>query len=247
MSWADPAPGADGPGEAAPGAFVAPATAPSSRTGVRPSGYWYLLAGGLALGGLVLGFMVLGFGFLRALERLDDLPSVSAVDGGEVSIDAGPQTLYAVGPRVDDATPIDVEDVSVLDPDGEPVPLVTRTDPLTIPGAEGDVYLPRFVFEAPEDGTYEIVPADSTAVPVQVDRFAVGPEVEDVLEDVIPWAVAGGGAALLGFVAGGVVAIVLAVKRGRAKRSARLGVGPPPGAGPPGPPGPSWAPPPSPG
>jgi hypothetical protein len=233
-----------------PGAGPAPFTPPpqlASGREVRPSLWWFAVAGGLALAGIVGGIALLWTGVTRVTDRVDDFTRIAVPSSGEVSIDdPGGYSIYHeyFGAGDDDdfgdsqATP----GVTVTDPSGAEVALRSYTTSVTYDfgGHEGEGV---FTFEAEEAGTYQVTTTgDSTST------IAVGPGIGRGLVSSIVGGLAVGA---LGVIGGIVLAIVTGVRRSSSRRKLNAArwrqQGPPgmPGApGAPGgwgaPPGPVW-------
>jgi hypothetical protein len=215
---------------------------------LRPSRFWYWVAGAIAVGGVLLA----GFLFFSILRPLfDDVERFSTARPATVKLDAGDErTIYAQtdgspfpGARFVDVSPSDLDCIVVGGPSGRQAE-VSRADGFTYTRNE-DRYQAKLEFKAPSDGTYVVrCRARGAAAPV---ALAVGPHFGTV----------GFVARLLGFFAalfggpllGGLLAGGVALLRHRSKKRLQeeeRGSWPPPGGSPPpaGPPGAAPPPPP---
>jgi hypothetical protein len=197
---------------------------------IKPSGVWYVLAVLLLVGGPIVGSILVGVAFFNAFDDLGDFPSVPIDGGGEVTLEAGDFTVYAEGNGVDSFTSFSSSDVEIVDPNGNPVDLSFTTSDTTydINGREGVSVL---TFDAPVDGTYQVNPStDSVTADPQVTSLAIGPGFGDIFSEQVGLVVIGSIVGALGFLIGLILVILLAVKRGKAKRQRRLSAGGPPSA-----------------
>ena len=138
-------------------------------------------------------------------------------------------------------TRIPASAVSVTDPDGNSVPVGYSTDNEEVTRGR-NVYHAALFFDAPVDGDYLLQFRNTNPTRVIVSR-----SILDALKGVWGWFLVGGAGGLV-FVAGLVMLIVGATRRGRAKRAQYAAWGPAPQWGPPPqqwgtPPQQQWAPP----
>lgn len=206
---------------------------------VRPPKGWFAAAGLVAAAGVV-GAVAVAVVVLDAygdrIERFEraDLPVTLQVEITET----GGYSIYHEYTGANDGFLRPGLEVTVTDPSGDPVALDRYDPPVTYVGG-GQEGRGEFTFDAAETGIYTVTatgPAGSTV--------AVGRGIGTGL-------MVGIGAALLlgfgGMVGGAVMAIVVGVRRSRARRALLPvfgGWGPPPpgGWGPPAPPSGGWTP-----
>ena len=207
---------------------------------LRPSGWWYGLAGLLGAVGVGLGMVMLVSAFAGSLGAVDDFPRVPVPGSRAVTLDEGEYIVYAEYPYTAQYVGSPDPYVTVYDAAGDEVPFRPSFSSSTYDvGSRHGVAMGRV--DVPADGTYDVVVDEGVSDAVAV---AFGDEI--VLDAVL--GVFGGIAVMgLGVLVGVIVAVVVGVKRGRDKRSRRPPLPPGwPGAGAPGwaPPAPGWAPPP---
>jgi hypothetical protein len=246
----------------------APPPAPGTAARVRPSGWWFLAAAGIALAGWVAGAVIIVSTIVGWQDRIDGFDRVAVPGTMRVELrDTGGYSIYyeflGVGEDGDFGDPTDdpavryAPDVTVQGPSGEPVPLAPYDSAVTYDTVEHSGQ-GLYTFEATEPGTYVVEVRGEPAF--SDSTIAVGRGVGA--------GVAGGvvGGVLLGLlvtIAAGVAAIAIGVGRYRSRRRLLSTYPPtygPPGYGPPGysqlgpvppgqgqPPQPGWPPPPPPG
>jgi hypothetical protein len=208
---------------------------------VRPSLWWFAVAGGLALAGIAAGIVLLYTGVTRVTDRVDDFTRIDVPGSGEVTIDdPGGYSIYHeyFGASNDDDFDDDFQStpgVTVTDPSGNEVTLRSYTTSVTYDfgGHEGEGL---YTFDAEQAGTYQVeTTGDSTST------IAVGRGIGRGLVASIAGGLAVGA---LGVIAGIVLAIVTGVRRSSSRR--RLNAerwrqqGPPAAPGWGAPPGASW-------
>jgi hypothetical protein len=226
--------------------------APPAAAPIKPSGLWYIVGGTLlVVVGLIAPAVLGAYAFFGVITALEDFDRVPADTGGTITLESGPQTLYAAGSGVDRSTVLTTDSVRVTGPDGD-TEVLSRAAGDENPLALGtDVYLPQLSFVASEPGAYEIRPVEGAGTPPEVEDLVVGDSLEQMVEDRVLWFLAAGLIALVGGGAGLVILILTGVRRGRAKRQRGAGPGPAAGGPPQGWEGqpqwggqPSWGPPP---
>jgi hypothetical protein len=224
----------------------APPTADVDDSPLRPSTAWYWVGVLLMVGGIVGGIV---FGVTRvsdAFGKVDDFPRVAVPGRADIDLDAGGYTIFHEYPGASDAygfsfTPT----VAITGPDGSLVDLdsYAGSESYNLSGHEGRAV---WTFDAPVDGSYRV---EVRGEPEPFEEIAIGTSyVGQMLLGIF------GGIALagLGVLIGGVLMIVIGVKRGRARRARQPPPAfPPPGAYPGAVPAmagaPTWAAPPPPG
>jgi hypothetical protein len=195
---------------AAPGA-----AAPKLKPGI--GGY---LIGGALVGVAIIASGVLAFwGAFELIGAFDDFDRVAVDEPTTLTLDIGTYDVYLVGSGVDEGTDFTASDLRITDPNGETRPVLVRSDPPVTTTEE--TYAPRLSFDAPTDGEYTFEPSPDADRSAEIDELAVGPDTEDLAEDLVPWFIGAGVVFLVGSVAGGVLMIVTGVRRGKAKRAAR--------------------------
>jgi hypothetical protein len=206
------------------------------RPKITPSGWWFAVAGLVALVGLVVGVVVMVRGITRYADKVEGferavMPTTLAV---EISEPGG----YSIYHESDGFPPVDERDdpeVEVTDPSGDDVVLRSYDSEVTydVSGHEG---IGVYTFRAEEAGRYE-VDASMPFASGSDDLIAVGPGVG---EDLAVSIVAGIALIGVGIVGGIVIAVVVGVMRSRSRRAQ---VPAPVAFGPPGPWGaPTWPP-----
>jgi hypothetical protein len=213
-----------------PGPFVPPPPAP--RDQVRPSLWWFGVAGGLAVAGIVGAIVVGVVGVMRLADRVDGFTRIDVPGSGAVEIDdPGGYSIYHEYLGASDESYRSAPGVTVTDPAGNEVVLRRYTTTVTYDfgSHEGEGI---YTFEAERSGTYQV---ETTGDPSSSSTtIAVGRGIGRGIASSIVGALVVGA---VGVIAGGVLAIVTGVRRGRSRRmlnAARWG--------PPGPPG-TWGPP----
>jgi hypothetical protein len=230
--------------------------APPPRVGageVRPSVWWFVVAGGLALAGVVGAIVLWVTGVMRLTDRVDDFTRIDVPGSGEVSIDdPGGYSIYHeyFGAGADGYDDDDFGDnfeptpgVTVTDPSGAEVRLRPYTTSVTYDfgGHEGEGV---FTFDAEQAGTYEVT---TTGDSISSSTIAVGPGIgRGLVSSIVGGFVVGA----IGVIGGIVLAIVTGVRRGRSRRTLNAlrwgGPRPPWAPGMPGgwgaPPGAGWGP-----
>jgi hypothetical protein len=214
---------------------------------VRLSGWWFAAAGAIALVGIGIGIAVALTTFLDWMDRVDAFDRTAVP--GSLSVEITDPGGYSIYHESDDygRDPVFLPEpeVEVVDPSGAEVPLDRYTASVTYSTGSHDGR-GLFTFDADETGVYEVTASGEPGSVV-----AVGQGVGDGL---MPGLLAGIAIAVAAPLAGGVMAIVVGIRRGQSRR-ALLSVpapyvgppgagawGPPPlapGYGPPGP-GPGW-------
>jgi hypothetical protein len=235
-----------------PGPFVPPPSAGGDGE-VRPSGWWFVVAGGLALAGIVGAVVLWVTGVVRMTDKIDEFTRIDVPGTGEVSIDdPGGYSIYHEYLGAADDSFQSMPSVTVTDPSGNEVDLRAYSSSVTydFSGHEGEGV---YSFDADQSGTYQVeTTGDSTST------IAVGPGIGRGL---VSYIVGGFVVGAIGVIGGIVVAVMIGVRRGRSRRmisaarwrqqgplgapGAPGGWGAPPGAGwgqpPPGPVGaPGW-------
>ena len=185
---------------------------------VRPSGWWYAAAAGIALGGIVAGLAVAAKGVDDALESVRSFDRTPVPGALDVTIDEpGGYSIYQEFPGASDPDgTIAPPHVVVADPAGEAVELdeydsFVSYDQGSLEGRG------IYTFRADQPGTFRIATAgaaDST--------ITVGPGMGDVSAQAVLGVFGGvvGGAILaVGGIATSIaVAITVGVARGRSRR-----------------------------
>jgi hypothetical protein len=188
---------------------------------VRPSGWWYAAAAGIALGGILAGLGVAAKGVDNALEAVRSFDRTPVPGVVEVTIDdPGGYSIYQEFPGASDpGGNMGPPDVVVADPAGEPVDVDSYG---TFVSYDQGSFEGRgiYTFRADQTGTYRIVATDAAG-----SAIAVGPGMGDVSAQAVAGMFGGvvGGVILAGagIVTGIVVAITVGVARGRSRRRRR--------------------------
>jgi hypothetical protein len=212
---------------------------------VRPSGWWFVAAGAIALVGIGIGIAVAVTTFLDWMDRVDAFDRTSVP--GSVSVEITDPGGYSIYHESDDfgrdPAFLPEPEVEVLDPSGAEVPLDRYSASVTYSTGSHDGR-GLFTFDADETGVYEVTASGDPGSVVAVGR-GVG-------DDLLPGLLAGIAIGVAAPLAGGVMAIVVGIRRGQSRRALLSVPAPyvgPPGAGgwggpPPapgyGPPGPAW-------
>lgn len=224
----------------------APPTVDGDDSPLRPSSAWYWVGVVIMVAGIVGGIV---FGVTRvsdAVGKVDDFPRVAVPGSAEIDLDAGGYTVFHEYPGASQSygfsfTPT----VEITAPDGAPVDLdsYAGSETYNLSGHEGRAV---WTFDAPVGGAYRV---EVRGEPEPFEEIAIGTSyVGQMLLGIF------GGIAFagLGVLIGGVLMIVIGVKRGRARRARQPPPSfPPPGVYPVGAPDmagtPAWAAPPPPG
>jgi hypothetical protein len=244
----------------APPAPPPPAAAPPPSEPIKPGRRWYWIGGLLIAAGIATAVTLLIVWAVRTSDTVDKFARVRVVpdEGATTGLDfkkSGTYTIYyewrseVDGERIDndDHDPPSQLDVEITGPDGQRI--ATEPEDRDITFSFNDK-VGRAVEKVriPAPGPYVMRVTSSATQPFAI---AVG---KGVIRTIIPYALIGIGALLLGLGLGLTAIIVTAVKRGRRKRERREleqaswgGYGPPqpapayPGAAPPPPAGaPPW-------
>jgi hypothetical protein len=185
------------------------------RPTVRPSGWWFAVAGLAAVIGLVAGVTVIARGATRYADRVEAFERASMPVILEVEIsEPGGYSIYHEYPGYSSFDGRAEPDVEVTDPSGDDVLLRSYDSDVTydVSGHQG---VGVYTFHADEPGTYEF-DATMPFAGRSGDLIAVGPGVG---EDLALSIVAGIGLIGVGVVGAIVIAIVVGVMRGRSRRA----------------------------
>jgi len=190
---------------------------------LKPSGFWYVIGVLLLVASFVVPIVFIVLGVQAFQDELEKFDSVPIDGGGEVQLEADDYTVYVEGRGVDSFTPFSSSDVEILDPGGNPVSLsfTTSDNTYSVGGQDGVGVL---TFTAPETGTYQVNPLESSTRSSNITEIAIGPGFGDVIGAGIVFWVLAGISGLVLFILGLVMLIVVAVKRGKQKRQRRLAV-----------------------
>ncbi|WP_460695900.1 hypothetical protein [Nocardia thraciensis] len=198
-----------------------------SRQPVTPSGRWYVFAALLAAAGIVGGIVIGMVGFMQMSDKVDGFHRIEVPGSADIQLnETGGYTVYFEYPAASSRGPEGNVNVRLSGPDGEPIALQDYTSDLTysVSGREGRS---GFSFDATRTGTYHLVTQGDSSVTAAVGR-GIGSSIVTAL-------LLGFGVVGAGVLAGVIMLIVVAVKRGSSKR--RLAAqgwgaypaGPPPG------------------
>lgn len=218
-----------------PGQYGAPPVAPHPATEpLKPNGWWYVVAAGLAIGGIVIAVVIGVRAAVTYSDRIDGFERVDVPGVDTVLLESGGHTIYHEYAGAGDEFGFSPSvSVSVAAPDGSAVELDDYTGSFTYGTTdhEGEAL---FTFDAEEPGDYTVRVEGESGSEIAVGRgLASG-----LFAGIAGALVAGFG----GVVAGIIIAIVVAVKRSGARTRRQLalvrgGWAPPgtPGAWPSGP------------
>jgi hypothetical protein len=196
---------------------------------LRPSSFWYWLAGIIGIGGVIGGIVFSVLTITDTIDQVDDWPRVDVPGSAEFQLDDGEYTLFLEYPGANDnyfyENPPDVE---ITSPSNVSLPIVPRrygTTTYSWSGHEGESF---GRFQAPETGTYRI---EVTSEPEPFQQVAVG---HDITGRVVLRVFGGLAIAGIAVILSLILVIVTAVRRGREKRRRRppmawVSGGPPPG------------------
>jgi hypothetical protein len=208
-----------------------PGSVPLPAGRIRPSAWWFGVAGIVAAAGVILGVVLIVQAVLGFQDRIEDFERGPVPGNLTVAIsDTGGYSIYHEYDGADDDRYAFPPAVSVTGPAGDDVPLGDYDTSVTYSTSEHEG-VGLYTFDADVPGTYEVRtsggdPGSGIAVGRGVGRGLVG-------------GVLGGLAAgFVGVVAAVVIAIVVGVQRGRSRRAL---VPPPPFSGWGAPPPPAWA------
>jgi hypothetical protein len=194
---------------------------------LKPSGWWYGVAAGIAVAGIVIAIVVFVQTITGLIDRVDDFQRVTLPGSGTVTLEEGDYSIYHEFDGASSTEFGSTVPITLLAPDGTPVDLDRYDANVTYSWGDHEG-VAAYSFTAEEAGTYTVSAETQSGV------VAVGRGIGSGLVGGIV------GAFLLGIggsVIGGVIAIVVGIKRGRDRRS-RMTYGPQFG---PGPPGSGWA------
>jgi hypothetical protein len=211
-----------------PGSFAPPPPViPSEEYG--PSKWWFLVAGLVAVGGIAMAIVIFVVGMMSFLDRVEGFERVAVPGTTEVELGTGGYSVYHEydGASNTGTRFVGVPAVTITSPTGQDVTLRPYRGNVTYSGSghEGEGIL---TFDADQAGTYVV---EVTGEPGS--EVAIGRGIGRGLVGTIVGAFAAAG---IGIVAGGVIAIVVGVRRSQNRRS-RMGP-----FGPAGPPGAGWGP-----
>jgi hypothetical protein len=214
---------------------------------VKPSGWWYLLVPLILAVGGVIASTVAAVGFISALSNIADYQEVKPGETATLQI-ASPGDYWVFANTTTDTggRVVDRPEVTITDPNGNPVRITSSSGDVSY--SDGSTNAVAFgQFEAERSGRYEVAVSGDRST--QVEGVLIGKNPLDGLTGPIVVALIIGvvtiALALLTF-------IILAVRRGRAKRAqtqyppAQYTPAPPaaPTGMPPAPPAPPGSPPP---
>jgi hypothetical protein len=201
----------------------------TSAEALKPSGWWYGLAVAVAMGSIIIAIIVFVQAIGDLVDHVDEFQRVSLPGTATVTLrDTGGYTVYhEFSGASSDTVFAPTVSVNITGPDGEPVELDTYDANVSYSwgGHEG---VAVYSFRADKAGDYAVSAEGERGV------VAIGRGIGDGLVGGIVGSLAIG---IGGAAAGGVIAIVVGVKRGRDRRSRSI-YGSPYG---PGPPGGGWA------
>jgi hypothetical protein len=195
---------------------------------LKPSGWWYGVAAGVAIVGIVAAIVVFVQTISGLIDRVDDFQRVSLPGSDTITLDdTGGYTVYHEFNGASGSTSSFVA-IDITGPDGSAVELEPYDANVTYSWGDHEG-IAAYSFTADETGEYTV------SAEGDIGLVAVGRGIGSGLAAGIVGAFALG---LGGALVGGIIAIVVGVKRGRDRRS-RLVIGPHLG---PGPPGGGWGP-----
>ena len=188
---------------------------------VKPSGWWYAAAAGIALGGILAGLAVAAKGVDDALEAVGSFDRTPVPGVLEVPIDdPGGYSIYQEFPGASHpGGTIDPPNLIVTDPSGD---LVDTDSYGTFVSYDQGSLEGRGIntFRAEQTGTFRILASGAPG-----STIAVGPGMGDVSAQAVAGIFGGvvGGVILAGtgMVTGTAAAITLAIARGRSRRRRR--------------------------
>jgi hypothetical protein len=209
---------------------------------VRPSKWWFAVAGAVAVVGIVLGIVILVVGFLRMERMVDDFARADVPGTLEVEVtDTGGYSIYHEFDGAYDDRIVAAPQITVTEPSGDGVTLEPYVASVTYSAGDREG-VGIFTFDADDPGTYEVTATGASGTAIAVGR-GIG-------RGIVGAVVGGLAIGFLSLLAGAVLAIVVGVRRSRNRRAllpprppyAGWGPMPPPGGGAPGPAGPPVAP-----
>jgi hypothetical protein len=192
---------------------------------LKPSGWWFGVAAGVAVAGIVIAIIVFVAAINGLVDQVNDFQRVTLPGSDTVTLEsAGGYTIYHEfdGASSDSGFAPGVS-VTIAGPDGEPVEVKTYDATVTYSwgGHEG---IAVYSFTVDQPGDYTVSAEGETG------QVAIGRGIGSSLVGGIVGSLALGIGASL---AGGIIAIVVGIKRGRNRRGRQL-YGPQFGPGPPG-------------
>ncbi len=242
-----------------------PPPAPPAQEPIKPGKRWYWIGGILIAAGIATAITLIAVWLVRTSDTVDKFARfVVPPEGASQPLDfkkAGSYTIYYEWRSEftdPDGTKQDVDNsdhdapsqltIDVTGPNG-PVPVTAHEDEDVTFSFNDKVGRAVAKVNIPAPGTYTMDVTSNATAPFAI---AVG---KGIIRTIIPYALIGGGAFLLGLALGLTSIIVTAVKRGRRKRERRAaeqaalggyggyGAPPPPVPAYPGAPAPAWTPP----
>lgn len=210
-----------------PGTYAPPPPPAVPSEQVRPSKWWFVAAGLIAVVGIVLAVVWFVVGMMRFFDTIDEFQRVEVPGTSDVVLDdPGGYSVYHEyrGASGDDGFGRFAPEpsVTITDPSGDEVPLEPYTSEVSYDGS-GHEGVALSTFDAEEAGTYTVEAEGDAGTEV-----AIGPGIGSGLVATIVGGFVIGGAGVL---VGGIMAIVVGVRRSQNRRSL---MGPTPPPGPPG-------------
>lgn len=201
-----------------PGMYPPPP--PASTGKVKPSGWWFALAGLIPVAGIVVAVVIFVVGLAAYVDRIDDFQRVEVPGSEAITLREGSYSVYQeFGGAADGGAFGTGALVEISGPSGEEVDLDPYDTSVTYT-TSGEEGIAMSSFRADTSGEYTV----STEGPGYV-TVAIGPGLGRGLVTTILGAFAVGGLSVL---AGIVIAVVVGIRRSR-NRSAMRGPLPPPG------------------
>jgi hypothetical protein len=205
-----------------PGMYPPPPSASMGK--VKPSGWWFALAGLIPVAGIIVAIVIFAVGMAAFLERIDDLQRVEVPGAETITLREGNYSVYQEydGAAGDGSGTYGSASVSISGPSGEEVDLDPYDSRVTYSGSD-DEGIAMSSFRADTSGEYTV----STDGPESV-TIAIGPGLGRGIVSTVVGAFAVAGLSVL---AGLVIAVVVGVRRSQNRNRMR---GPMPPPGPPG-------------
>jgi hypothetical protein len=202
---------------------------------LKPSGWWFGVAAAVAVAGLVAAIVVFAQTLGGLIDKVNDFQRVSLPGSTTVTLETGGYSVYH---EFDGASGSTFTTISVLitAPDGSEVTLDPYDADVTYSWGDHEG-IAAYSFRADQPGQYQVSAEGAEG------QVAIGRGIGSGIVGGIAGAFALG---IGGLVVGGVIALVVGIRRGRDRRSRQVfgpqfGPGPPGAAGPPGSWGqPSW-------
>lgn len=202
-----------------PGTYPPPP--PASMGKVKPSGWWFALAGLIPVAGVVVAVVIFVVGLTAFVDRIEDFHRVEVPGSETITLREGSYSVYQeFGGAADEGSgTYGTASVAITGPTGEDVDLDSYDSRVTYTGSDEEG-IAMASFRADTSGEYTV-----TAEGPESMTIAIGPGLGRGIVATIVGAFVVGGLSVL---AGIVIAVVVGIRRSQ-NRSRMRGPMPPPG------------------